>query len=67
MRFTVTRQNGVTLPPLDVTLNLPGDHNVQNALARSPSRPSSTSTTTRSCNALAHFTGVGRRFQRSAT
>src|SRR5574343_1747299 len=33
MRFTVQRRNGVTLPDLQVTLNLPGQHNVLNALA----------------------------------
>jgi UDP-N-acetylmuramate--alanine ligase len=33
MRFTVQRRNGVTLPDLDITLNLPGEHNVRNALA----------------------------------
>ena len=33
MRFTVQRRNGVRMPDLQVTLNLPGDHNVLNALA----------------------------------
>ena len=33
MHFTVQRRNGVTLPDLDVMLNLPGEHNVLNALA----------------------------------
>ena len=33
MRFTAQRRNGVTMPDLDVTLNLPGVHNVLNALA----------------------------------
>src|SRR3954464_5753493 len=31
MRFTVQRRNGVRMPDLDVTLNLPGVHNVLNA------------------------------------
>ncbi|WP_372659390.1 UDP-N-acetylmuramate--L-alanine ligase, partial [Hydrogenophaga sp.] len=33
MHFTVQRKNGVQLPDLDVVLNLPGEHNVLNALA----------------------------------
>jgi UDP-N-acetylmuramate--alanine ligase len=33
MRFTVQRRNGTTMPDLAVTLNLPGEHNVLNALA----------------------------------
>lgn len=33
MHFTVQRRNGVTLPDLPVVLNLPGLHNVLNALA----------------------------------
>ena len=64
MRFTVTRQNGVTLPPLDVTLNLPGDHNVQNALAAIAVATELNIDDASICEALAHFTGVGRRFQR---
>ena len=64
MRFTVTRQNGVTLPPLDVTLNLPGDHNVQNALAAIAVATELSIDDEAICEALAHFTGVGRRFQR---
>ena len=64
MRFTVTRQNGVTLPPLDVTLNLPGDHNVQNALAAIAVATELNIADEAICEALAHFTGVGRRFQR---
>ena len=64
MRFTVTRQNGVTLPPLDVTLNLPGEHNVQNALAAIAVATELNVADVAICEALAHFTGVGRRFQR---
>ncbi len=64
MRFTVTRQNGVTLPPLDVTLNLPGDHNVQNALAAIAVATELSIDDDAICEALARFTGVGRRFQR---
>jgi UDP-N-acetylmuramate--alanine ligase len=33
MHFTVERRNGVTLPDLPIVLNLPGEHNVLNALA----------------------------------
>ncbi len=33
MHFTVQRRNGVTLPDLPIVLNLPGEHNVLNALA----------------------------------
>ncbi len=33
MRFTVQRRNGTVMPDLKVTLNLPGRHNVLNALA----------------------------------
>ena len=64
MRFTVTRQNGVTLPPLDVTLNLPGEHNVLNALAAIAVATELNVADAAICDALAHFTGVGRRFQR---
>jgi UDP-N-acetylmuramate--alanine ligase len=64
MRFTVTRQNGVTLPPLAVTLNLPGDHNVQNALAAIAVATELSIDDQAIREALAHFTGVGRRFQR---
>jgi UDP-N-acetylmuramate--alanine ligase len=64
MRFTVTRQNGVTLPSLDVTLNLPGEHNVQNALAAIAVATELNVDDRAILDALAHFTGVGRRFQR---
>ena len=63
MRFTVTRQNGVTLAPLDVTLNLPGVHNVQNALAAIAVATELNVDDAAICEALVHFTGVGRRFQ----
>lgn len=33
MHFTAQRRNGVTLPDLDVVLNLAGQHNVLNALS----------------------------------
>jgi len=64
MRFVAQRRNGVAMPDLPVTLNLPGVHNVLNALAviavaaelELPDEPV--------VKALAEFTGVGRRFQR---
>jgi len=64
MRFVVQRRNGVVMPDLPVTLNLPGVHNVLNALAaiavateiELPDEPIA--------KALSEFTGVGRRFQR---
>jgi len=64
MRFVAQRRNGVAMPDLPVTLNLPGVHNVLNALAviavatelELPDAPL--------LKALADFTGVGRRFQR---
>jgi UDP-N-acetylmuramate--alanine ligase len=64
MRFTCQRRNGATMPDLAITLNLPGEHNVRNALAaiavatelELPDAPTVT--------ALAEFSGVGRRFQR---
>ena len=64
MRFTCQRRNGVVMPDLAITLNLPGEHNVRNALAaiavaaelELPDEPV--------VRALAAFSGVGRRFQR---
>lgn len=64
MRFTCERRNGTRMPDLPITLNLPGLHNVLNALAavavamelELPDEPL--------LAALAKFTGVGRRFQR---
>jgi UDP-N-acetylmuramate--alanine ligase len=64
MRFEVLRQNGVRLPPLDITLNAPGTHNVQNALAAIAVATELGVDDSAICTALAHFTGVGRRFQR---
>lgn len=64
MRFVAQRRNGVVMPDLPVTLNLPGRHNVLNALAvigvatelELPDEPI--------VQALHEFKGVGRRFQR---
>ena len=64
MTFNCQRRNGVAMPDLAITLNLPGEHNVRNALAaiavaaelELPDEPV--------VRALAAFSGVGRRFQR---
>ncbi len=64
MRFVCQRRNGTVMPDLAITLNLPGEHNVLNALAaiavaaelELPDEPV--------VRALAAFSGVGRRFQR---
>jgi UDP-N-acetylmuramate--alanine ligase len=64
MHFTVTRQNGQSLPSLDVWLNLPGRHNIQNALAAIAVATELGVADPDITQALAQFTGVGRRFQR---
>ena len=64
MHFTVTRQNGVAMALLEITLNLPGAHNVQNALAAIAVASELGVADDAIASALAHFTGVGRRFQR---
>jgi UDP-N-acetylmuramate--alanine ligase len=64
MRFTVERRNGVTMPPLAVTLNLPGEHNVKNALAAIAVATELEIPDAPIAAALAKFAGVGRRFQR---
>jgi UDP-N-acetylmuramate--alanine ligase len=64
MRFEVLRQNGVRMETLDITLNLPGMHNVQNALAAIAVATELGVSDDAIGAALAHFTGVGRRFQR---
>ena len=64
MRFVCQRRNGEVMPDMTITLNLPGVHNVLNALAaiavaaelELPDEPV--------VRALAAFSGVGRRFQR---
>lgn len=63
MHFRVTRRNGVDLPDLDVTLNLPGVHNVRNALAAISVAVELGVSDAAVCKALAGFKGVGRRFQ----
>ena len=64
MHFTVRRRNGVTMPDLQVTLNLAGMHNVLNALAAIAVAVELNVPDDRVLKALAEFTGVGRRFQR---
>ena len=64
MRFVVQRRNGVQLPDLDVTLNLPGRHNVLNALAAIGIAVELGVPDDAVQRALAGFKGVGRRFQR---
>ena len=64
MRFTCLRRNGVTLPDLSITLNLPGVHNVRNALAAIAVATELEIQDEAIVQALASFSGVGRRFQR---
>jgi UDP-N-acetylmuramate--alanine ligase len=64
MRFTVERRNGVTMAPLAITLNLPGEHNVLNALAAVAVATELEVADAPIAAALAKFAGVGRRFQR---
>jgi UDP-N-acetylmuramate--alanine ligase len=68
MRFTVTRRGvaGASQQPLDdieVTLNLPGLHNVQNALAAVAIAMEVGARDAAIVAALEKFGGVGRRFQ----
>ncbi|ODS93277.1 MAG: UDP-N-acetylmuramate--L-alanine ligase [Comamonas sp. SCN 65-56] len=63
MHFTVQRRNGVTLPDLQVVLNLAGEHNVRNALAAIAVATELNVPDDAILQALAGFTGVGRRFQ----
>ena len=64
MQFTVQRRNGVKMPDLQVTLNLPGDHNVLNALAAIAVATELELPDAPVVKGLAEFHGVGRRFQR---
>lgn len=63
MHFTVQRRNGVAMPDLSVTLNLPGTHNVLNALATIAVATELELPDAPVVKALAEFRGVGRRFQ----
>ena len=64
MHFTVQRRNGVTLPDLDIVLNLPGLHNVLNALSAIAVAVELNIEDAAVQKALHEFKGVGRRFQR---
>ncbi|TSE20097.1 UDP-N-acetylmuramate--L-alanine ligase [Tepidimonas alkaliphilus] len=64
MHFRVQRRNGVALPELEVVLNLPGEHNVRNALAAIAVAAELGVPDEAVLQALAEFKGVGRRFQR---
>ena len=64
MRFTCQRRNGITMPDLEITLNLPGRHNVLNALATIAVATELELPDAPIAAALAGFSGVGRRFQR---
>jgi UDP-N-acetylmuramate--alanine ligase len=64
MHFTVQRRNGVVLPDLEVVLNLPGLHNVLNALSAIAVAVELNIADAAVVKALAEFKGVGRRFQR---
>jgi len=61
MHFRVVREGAA---PFDVELNLPGRHNVQNALAAVAVGAELGVSTAAMQKALAEFRGVGRRFQR---
>jgi UDP-N-acetylmuramate--alanine ligase len=63
MHFKVTRVNGVTTQ-FDVTLNLPGQHYVLNALAAIAIASELNVPDAAIVKALAEFKGVGRRFER---
>jgi UDP-N-acetylmuramate--alanine ligase len=61
MRFRCVREGA---KPMDVQLNLPGRHNVLNALAAIAVADELGIDDAAICKALADFRGVGRRFQR---
>jgi len=62
--FTVLRRGGY--PPLDITLNLPGWHNMLNALAAVSVATKLDVDDQAIVDSLAAFKGVGRRFQINA-
>jgi UDP-N-acetylmuramate--alanine ligase len=64
MRFKVIRHNGIRMPDMEVVLNLPGHHNVLNALATISVATELELPDAPMIAALAAFSGVGRRFQR---
>jgi UDP-N-acetylmuramate--alanine ligase len=64
MHFTVQQRGGAEQPDLDVVLNLPGLHNVLNALAAIAVARELGVADAAIVLALSAFEGVGRRFQR---
>jgi UDP-N-acetylmuramate--alanine ligase len=64
MHFRVVRKNGQPATDLNITLNLPGLHNVQNALAAIAVGMEIGVPDKAIIKALTEFRGVGRRFQR---
>jgi len=68
MRFTVerrtVRRHGNKPGPLEISLNLPGLHNVRNALAAIGIATELGVSDQAIVKALSEFSGVGRRFQR---
>ncbi len=64
MRFSVQRRNGTRMPDLSVRLNLPGEHNVRNALAAIAVATELELDDAAVIRGLAEFDGVDRRFQR---
>jgi UDP-N-acetylmuramate--alanine ligase len=60
-QFTVTRPGG--LAPLDISLNMPGIHNVSNALAAVAVATEEGVPDAAIAGGLGSFAGVGRRFQ----
>lgn len=63
MHFILQRRNGVTMADLAITLNLPGEHNVRNALAAIAIATELDVPDVAIQKALREFKGVGRRFQ----
>jgi UDP-N-acetylmuramate--alanine ligase len=63
MHFTAQRRNGVTLPDLPIVLNLPGEHNVRNALSVIAVAVELGIADEAVQRGLSGFKGVGRRFQ----
>ncbi len=63
MHFTAQRRNGIVLPDLEVVLNLPGHHNVLNALSAIAIAVELSIPDAVVLKAFAEFRGVGRRFQ----
>ncbi len=64
MHFCCERRNGAAMPALDIRLNLAGVHNVRNALAAIAVAAELELPDAAVVEALAQFSGVGRRFQR---